>query len=201
MALAKKLFAPFILSLSLAGCCFKGVCVTPPAVPTPTPTATPTEAPVVTPTPTPFGPPATPSSQPTAVTSPSPTPVSCTSSEGTCTHTNPGQSGKFRKVFYQAMQNTFTNHPDYFYPKGTAACQYEVLPSHLNDYYASVQEELHKIYGAFCTSFDGENVNVKLDNSYSESFHPLRTDGDIPPSQCLSDINGIFTFTCTPAGF
>jgi hypothetical protein len=116
-------------------------------------------------------------------------------------HTDPGEAGKYRKVFYQAMQSVQTNHPEFFYPKGTAACPVEVVPSHLNDYYAAVQDELHKIYSAFCTSFDGEQVNVKIDNTYSESFHPLRTDGDIPPSQCLSDINGIYTFHCAPAGF
>ncbi len=173
----------------------KCLCSGPEAVPTATPTAAATSAPAATPT-------LAPTPTPTLV------PPVCSPSTGKCLGTTPGEHSRWQKngkpIFYQAMQAVFAKHPEYFFPKGTQACQWEVVPAHVQDYFVAVQLELHLIYAPFCTEQDPHDltqVNMKMDNSYSETFHPLRTDGDFPPSQCVSDADGIFAFHCTPAGF
>lgn len=119
-----------------------------------------------------------------------------------CIKTTPGQVGKFRKVVDQAMQNVFNKYPSLFYNKGTQSCPWSVpTNAKVQQYIWNVQLEIVAIYPGFCTIFDGENINVKIDNDYEEEYHPLRTDGDFPPSQCVSDINGIYAFHCAPATF
>lgn len=157
---------------------------------TPTATATATPTPAATPTPT--------------ATSPTPTPAFCTPSTGECVHTNPGETGRYRKTFDQAMQATFTKYPQLFYPKGTSSCQWAVRADQVDNYFIALERELLLIYPYFCVQHDPHDktmMNLKVDNTYSETFHPLRTDGDFPPAQCVSDINGIFSYHCAPAGF
>ena len=203
------LFAAFIFTSCTLG--FKGVILTvdpslnPRALPTGITTPSPSAEPTATKTPhRTEEPTATSTPQPTS--SPSPTagstnPPHCTESIGSCVHTFPGENGKYRAKVYQAMEAVFAKHPEIFYNKGTAACQWEVPEAYVGLYMQYVQDEIHLIYNQFCTAYKHDNINVKIDNSYGEEFHPLRSDGDIPPSQCVSDINGIYVQKCAPANF
>jgi hypothetical protein len=124
-------------------------------------------------------------------------------SSGNCLHSTPGgPSGRGINSMMRVFNEVFQAHPEFFEEKGTWACKWKVKKSAENLYYKAWLETIERLYeGEVCAQFDGEHINVKYNNSFSESYHPIRYDGDFPPSRCLSDKDGIYMFTCTPAGF
>jgi hypothetical protein len=122
-------------------------------------------------------------------------------SSGNCQHSSIGDQGRGTILVQKAMEQVFNEYRFFFEEKGTWACKYRLKRQYQDAYYYNLILRINQLEPDVCAQFDGEHINLKYVNSFSVSYHPIRYDGAFPPAPCLSDKDGIYMFTCTPAGF
>lgn len=166
--------------------------------PRPTPTATnvPTSTPTMEPTlaaPTPIG------------TPPWENACNLSRSSANCVHSIPYENtGAGRNAVLQAMNQVHAKYPYFFEerPEEPWQCKYRLKKAYTNAYYWALILQINEnTEGDVCAQWDGDQLNVKYTNAFSESYHPIRFNGGFPPVGCESDKDGIYSYACVPAGF